>query len=345
MERLKSNLKNYFSNGPKVVFIVMLMLMCITIGITSTRKTVVVSIDNKEMKITTFRKTFSGALRANDITVGPKDKTMPALDSVVKNNDKLFIRRAVNVEVAVDGKNLNILSAEDTVKDMFDAEDIIVQDVDKVVPSLEEPLIEGEKIVVTRYETKLIKETKPVDFSTVVKKDDNMEKGATKVEQEGQTGEKQISTRIVYENGKEIARQVVSETVTKEPIQKIVAMGTLGVLTPSRGGRVLYKDSIRVKATAYSNGFRSTGKNPGDDGYGYTATGTKARRSSDGYSSVAVDPRIIPLGTRLYVEGYGYAIAEDTGGAIKGNSIDVFYDTDREAESWGVRWVNVYILK
>jgi 3D (Asp-Asp-Asp) domain-containing protein len=100
-----------------------------------------------------------------------------------------------------------------------------------------------------------------------------------------------------------------------------------------------------MKATAYTSDYASTGKSPGDYGFGRTATGTQARRNPNGFSSIAVDPRVIPYGTKLYVEGYGYAIAEDTGGAIKGNIIDVYFNSAGECSNWGVRYVNVYILK
>jgi 3D (Asp-Asp-Asp) domain-containing protein len=102
---------------------------------------------------------------------------------------------------------------------------------------------------------------------------------------------------------------------------------------------------IKAQATAYTADFDNTGKRPGEKGFGKTATGTTARRNSNGYSSVAVDPRVIPLGTKLYIEGYGYGIAEDTGGAIKGNIIDVYFDSNSECINWGRRSVNVYILK
>ncbi|MBP2032063.1 peptidoglycan hydrolase CwlO-like protein [Clostridium algifaecis] len=103
--------------------------------------------------------------------------------------------------------------------------------------------------------------------------------------------------------------------------------------TLSRGtsGSVSASKSITVNATAYS-------------GDGITASGTSTVRNSGGYSTIAVDPRVIPLGSRVYVEGYGYAVADDTGGAIKGNRIDVFFPSEAEAESWGVRSVTVYIL-
>lgn len=337
MEKLKNNINNYFSTGPKVIFIVVLLCVGITVGFYSTRKTVYVSIDGKESKIVTYKNSFKKALAVNKISVGPKDKTTPSLDSRVNNGDKINIKRAVNVEVAVDGKQLKIKSAEDTIEKMFEAENITVDDYDKVSPSKQTTLKDGIKVSVTRVKIDLVKENKAIDFAVVQKPDDNMERGMTKLLQEGQNGERQITTKIVYEDGKEIARQVVSEIVTKQPVQKIVASGTLGVLNLSRGGsKVLYNKSIKVRATAYCKA---------ETGGARTASGTSTRRNQNGYSSIAVDPRVVPLGTKVYVEGYGYAIAEDTGGAIQGNVIDLYFDSSSEMNNWGSRYVNVYFIK
>ncbi|WDC85051.1 3D domain-containing protein [Caloramator sp. mosi_1] len=101
-----------------------------------------------------------------------------------------------------------------------------------------------------------------------------------------------------------------------------------------------------MRATCYTSSYEDTGKMPGSPGFGRTATGTFARRDEDGYSTVAVDPKVIPLGTKLYIPGYGFAIAEDTGGAIKGNKIDLYFNPgSREYRTWGVRYVDVYVLK
>lgn len=80
-------------------------------------------------------------------------------------------------------------------------------------------------------------------------------------------------------------------------------------------------------------------------GHGITASGLKPVRNPDGISTIAVDPDVIPLGTKVYVSGYGLAIAADTGGAIKGNIIDVFLNTHEECISWGRRQVTVQILE
>lgn len=330
--KIKDKLKSYFSSGPKTIFVIMLILMCSTIVISSTRKNIIVSVDGKETKITTFKSTFRSALNANNIIVGPKDKTSPGLDSEIKNGSKIEITKAVKVQVEVDGKKLQIQTAEKNVEKMLEAENIGIQDFDKVSPSKDTFISDGMKIVVVRVDSKILKESQPIDYSTVVKKDENSEQGVNKTLQEGIPGEKEITTRVIYEDGKEVSKKVISETVKKQPTQKIVAMGTLGAITPSRGGRVLYTKSLSLTSTAYSGG-------------GHTASGTHVRRNNDGYSSVAVDPRVIPLGTRLYIDGYGYAVAEDTGGAIKGSKIDLYFNTYSETDNWGVRAVTVYVLK
>ncbi|MCM8710716.1 3D domain-containing protein [Clostridium sp. SYSU_GA19001] len=360
MDKLKNALKSCFSNGPKTIFILLLILIGITSIIDAAEKTVIVSIDGKETKINTYKNTFQDVLKENNIVLGPKDKTIPSLDTVLKKNDRIDIKKAVNIIVTVDGKNLEIQTAEDTVDKMFKAEGINIDNNDKVMPGKDIPIQEGLKLTVTRVESKIIEETQPIQFSTKLTNDTKLEKGKRKVLQEGQTGEKVIATNVVYEDGNEVSRTVINETVTKAPVAKVIAVGTyvapkVTKLVASRGGSGLstiasisntqIKTSFTVRSTAYTADYKSTGKRPGDPGFGRTATGTRARRDISGYSTVAVDPRVIPYGTKMYIEGYGYAIAEDTGGAIKGNKIDVFFNSNAECMQWGVRTVTVHILK
>lgn len=346
VEKIKGYFKKYFSSGPKAaIAAVSLVIILLTVVIFSTRKTIIVSVDGTDRKVTTFSSSYRKALSNNDIVVGSKDKTTPSLDSRVQNQGKIVINRAVKVQVDVDGKQLDIESPEDNIEKMLESEGIGLQELDRVSPSKDLALKDGLKVVITRVQAKEIKEVKSIDYTTIVRKDDQMEDGNNKVVQEGQSGEKETVTKIIYENGKEISRKVVSEVIKRQPIQKIVAMGTLNIYTPSRGGKVTYTESLRMRATAYNADYESTGKSPGSSGFGITASGTVAKRNTNSYSSVAIDPRVIPLGTKLYVEGYGYAVAEDTGGAIKGDRIDLFFNSRSEADNWGVKWVNVYVVK
>lgn len=109
-----------------------------------------------------------------------------------------------------------------------------------------------------------------------------------------------------------------------------VSMTTFGL---SKGVQAEVKDNydIYCSTTAYCGG-------------GTTASGLQCVRKPEGISTVAVDPSVIPLGTYMYIDGYGYAVAADTGGAIKGNKIDIYYDYEQECNNWGVRSVKVTIL-
>lgn len=344
MEKAKTCVNKYFSNGPKAAALIAAVLMLILIAVFfNMRKSVVVSIDGNDKKITTFKNTYAQALKDNGIKPGPKDKVTPSLNSRIHDNGKISIKKAVKLKINVDGKKLVVDSAEDTVYNMLKTEKIKLSNLDIVSPKRDSKLKNGLNVVVTRVKIKDIKENRPIDFETVIKKDSNMQNGSQKVLQEGQNGEKQTVTRITYNDGKQVSEKVISEAVKKQPVNKVIAMGETP-MSFSRGGSIPYQKSIKMRATAYTADYSSTGKAPGDEGFGITATGTVARRNSS-VSSVAVDPRVIPLGTKLYVEGYGYAIAEDTGGAIKGNRIDLFFNSSSEANDWGVKWVNVYVAE
>ncbi|MGY3717875.1 3D domain-containing protein [Sutcliffiella cohnii] len=99
-----------------------------------------------------------------------------------------------------------------------------------------------------------------------------------------------------------------------------------------------------VLATGYTAGYESTGKKPDHPQYGITFSGVKVRR--DLYSTIAADPRVYPIGTILYIPGYGYGVVADTGGAIKGGKIDLYYDTVEEVfQEWGKKRTDVYVVK
>ena len=117
-------------------------------------------------------------------------------------------------------------------------------------------------------------------------------------------------------------------------------MGALEKMENRKGGQSVknsngepskYSKVLTVEATAYSS------QDPGNGNY--TATGSRLKKGI-----VSVDPRLIPLGTKLYVEGYGYAVADDVGGAIKGHRIDLAYDSRSEALQFGRQTVKVYVL-
>ncbi|MBM6618699.1 3D domain-containing protein [Bacillus suaedaesalsae] len=102
--------------------------------------------------------------------------------------------------------------------------------------------------------------------------------------------------------------------------------------------------SVTVTATGYTAGVESTGKSPDHPSYGITYSGVKVKR--DLYSTIAADKSVFPIGTILFIPGYGFGVVADTGGAIKGNKLDLYYDTVQEVyEKWGKKKVEVYVIE
>lgn len=128
--------------------------------------------------------------------------------------------------------------------------------------------------------------------------------------------------------------------------RKTVGIEAMAALAPvlsanDASGSIAVQHSYDCLLTAYGPGFVSTGKRPGDPGYGITATG----RIAQPQHTIAVDPALIPLGSIVYIDGIGYRVAEDVGGAIKGRHIDVFFANDDQARLFGVKsHVKVYVF-
>ncbi|MBU3158818.1 G5 domain-containing protein [Clostridium frigoris] len=341
-----------FMTGRRIKFVIGFILVAIittsTIFVCFIRKNITVVIDGKSTNLVTYQNTFGNALKKSGISIDVKDKIDKDLNSKVQDNGVITITRAINVKVFVDNKEFNVKSAEKDVALMLNAQKIMVSPTDKISPSKETKLSSGLGITITRVNSKTIKQSKPIAFKTVIKKDNSILKSQKKVSQNGVKGVKSITLNVTYENGKEVTRKVVKETLVKQPKDKIIVQGTMPAVSFSRGSTTSREDvnsnvmkistktsgkTFSVKTTAYSS-----------SGNAYTASGKKAARNPNGYSTVAVDPSVIPLGTRLYIEGYGNAIAADTGSAIKGNFIDLYFNTNGEACNWGVKYVTVHIL-
>jgi 3D (Asp-Asp-Asp) domain-containing protein len=103
---------------------------------------------------------------------------------------------------------------------------------------------------------------------------------------------------------------------------------------------------VEVTATGYFAGKESTGKNPDHPEYGITYSGIKVKRDDKALSTIAADTSVFPLGTVLFIPGYGYGVVADTGSAIKGKKIDLYFDTkDQVYKEWGKKTVKVFIVK
>lgn len=190
---------------------------------------------------------------------------------------------------------------------------------------------DGLRVTVTRVQSKTLVERFPIPFTTKQQFTSSLRAGIRQVKQAGKKGERVKTFLEVYKNGQQSQRKKIAERVTP-PRQAVVLAGTRGMLA-SRG-HFAGRRVLDMIATGYGPGARCNGR-----WANRTASGMRP-----GYGVVAVDPRLIRLGTRLYIEGYGNAIAGDTGGAIKGARIDLGYNTYREAVRVGRKRVKVLIL-
>ncbi|MDV3428856.1 MAG: ubiquitin-like domain-containing protein [Bacillota bacterium] len=302
------------------------------------RKPVSIIIDGKKTEYITYSSTVAKLLKSKDIALGPKDKIEPSLSSKVTKGETIKIKRAQNINIFADGNEIKELTPLDTVDELLKFEGITLREKDKISPALGTKLTEGMNVNIIRVDNKLFKETKPIDFATIIKTNSSLPNTTRKIVQKGKAGVKTLTTNVIYEDGKEISRNLVSEVISAKPVDSIIVQGTYPLMPVSRGGDILpFSKVVNVRATAYWAVY----------GVGTTRTGSGrlAVRDPGGYSTIAVDRRMFPYGTKLFVEGYGFAIAADTGTAIVGNRIDVYFNTRSEACRYGSKYVKVYVLK
>lgn len=208
---------------------------------------------------------------------------------------------------------------------------------DSVVPDASTPVTEGMEVDLGVVERKVTVKKRRVQAAVKTDYTDTLNVGEIIDVEKGLDGEEEVTTESYFLNG-------------EEAFQKV--LGTK-VITPSKGARVLEGTAMRQKlyplkkraAVKKVLTLEATAYYPGPEDTWPFASGTTASGLKAAYGVVAVDRHVIPLRTKLYVEGYGYAIAADTGGAIKGKKIDLCYDTYEEAVRFGRKNVKVYILR
>ena len=300
-----------------------------------------ISVDGSQSSIWTTEKLVGKILEEANIEIAEKDIVSLNLDAEVGADKKIDIQKAFQLTLVDGQETRDVWSTSTTVANLLEKEGITLSELDRVEQPLEKVIAPGDKVAVVRVEkvTDVVEES--IDFAVEKQNDSSLLKGKEKVVTEGKVGKVSKTFEVVKENGVEVARTLQAETVVAEPVKKVVAVGTKVVTasastTTSRnnaapaGGKEFY-----VTSTAYTASCAGCS--------GITATGINLK-ANPGMKVIAVDPNVIPLGSKVWVEGYGYAIAGDTGGAIKGNKIDVFVSSKSEAYAWGRKKVLIKVL-
>jgi uncharacterized protein YabE (DUF348 family) len=285
----------------------------------------------------TTARTVGEALHEAGIILYLADNVRPALSSPVKPGANISVDRSISVFIEADGRTLHTRTHRFAAGDVLADMGISLQGLDYAEPGLEALLSDGQTIRVVRVREEMLVQQEPIPFDIHWAPDPDLEIDRQRIGQEGETGVFERRIRVRYEDGVQVGQWTEAEWMAKAPQPKIINYGTKivwhTVNTPS--GPVQYWRKFRMFATSYN--AASSGKAPDHPRYGITRLGWQMRSGI-----VAVDPRVIRLGSRVYVPGYGIGDAADTGGAIRNMRIDLGYDDDNLV-LW-YRCVDVYWL-
>ncbi len=309
----------------------------------------------KKLKVTG---TVREAIEKAGLKLKDGDEANIPLDFGVTDDVTIKVIRGFKVTLTADGKTRNVNFSGGTVKELLKKEGITISDLDITEPERNEKLSKGDTVVVKRVTFKDKDVKGKIPFETKVEYDDSKFEDEAKVKTKGKDGKKIDTVRTLYVDGEFYKTEIVKTEVTKKPVTKVVVRGSkarpggylngyvsgkriISELTPpykieldENNRPIKYKKIIRGKATAYCTGTTCS-------------TGVKAMPGR-----VAVDPREIPYGTKMYIVSsdgkwhYGYATASDTGGFIYNSNtvVDLYMRSYTDCVNFGRRNVDIYIL-
>lgn len=311
-----------------VLVAVLVATSLVVTGFASAYKKVSIVADGNTLSLSTVYNNAEDVLAQAKIQMGPQDEFRVSTPRLI-SGAVIEVFRAVPVKVIYKDKTETVITGKPTAGELAASLGFASNDC-RLNPPPDTRIAAGMAIQITRVAERIETRELVVPPPVVNQPDPGKEKGVEEVVQTGEEGLKTVTVKIRLEDGQDAGSQTVEEKVVKEPVPRIVSVGTRDTVNTSRGN-MRFREVRWMEATAY---------NPTDGApHGLTATGIPARRGI-----VAVDPDVIPLGTRVYVPGYGVALAADVGGAIVGDRIDLCMEGYDEAWAFGRRMVKVYVI-
>ena len=267
---------------------------------------------------------------------------------------EITVQRSQLVTIDNSGEQMQVSAKNETVEELLLRLGIPVNGNTEVSVPLDLEVKEDLKITISHILRSTETYTTTIPYEVSYCNDASLPMGTEAVVTQGQNGQMLCTAEVVYVDGQETSRMVVDQTVVQQPVNEVIARGTGnapvtslyceeglvigdGIITLPSGEVLTYNRTMQVTATAYSH------TDPGCDMI--TATGTTVH-----IGTVAVDPRLIAYGTRMFIVAndgsyvYGISTAEDCGSSIKGNRIDLYYPTYNECIAFGVRGCTIYFL-
>ena len=275
--------------------------------------------------------------------------TTEAVDGV----SEITVQRAQNITVRCGDNTYEVFSFGETVQSLLDRLEIPYGDEYQLDHDLTDVTSDGMEISVDHVVCNTETYTEEIPYRTAICYDDTMAAGERKTLMTGVNGQIERVANVRYVNSQEQDRTVVQETVVQKTVDEVIVEGTgknlhgKGTKAPLIGDGVIVTTDGKILKFSKSDEFKATAYTHTDSGCNMTtATGTTVRTGT-----VAVDPKIIPYGTKMFIittDGkyiYGDSVAEDCGGAIKGKRLDLYFATEQECLSFGVRDCTVYFLE
>ena len=338
-----------------------------------TSNKVLLTIDGETEEYHTTAETVGEFFQKEGLEFSKHDEITQNNAEDIRDNIEIEVEKAFPVVVknGKDDEEKLWTTGGGTVKELLKENDISYEKKDKIKPGLKKKVKEDMEISITKVKKEEEKEEESIPFDTEEEEDSSLEKGKTETKQEGKEGTVVKTYEVTYENDKEVKRKEIDEKVVEEEQNEIIAVGTKEEPKPEPKKEKKSEEKSETKSEEKSEPKAEPTKSSADSSddssssesssggkemtmeataygpdcsgcSGVSATGMNLKDSSA--KVIAVDPSVIPLGSRVWVEGYGEAVAGDTGGAIKGNRIDVLYPSESEAGSWGRKSVNVKVL-
>ena len=295
----------------KIIGVSLIFILIFGISVMATEidmKSVEITMSNGyTMTVVTTKTNVAEILRDNNIYIEEDERVNPSLESDITENQKIVITNKSEQEVQI----------------ARISESGIETSLDEILKSYS-PIIE-----------KIVVEQEVIPYETITK---DASEGAAdkknKVIQSGEDGIKEITYKVKYQNDEEIEKIKLSETIIKEPVNKIVQIQK-NVTTSRSGSTISTNGETKIfKVTAYCSCSKCCGKQTG-----ITASGTKATAGR----TVAASGQFA-FGTKLVINGNTYTV-EDRGGAIQGNRIDIYMNSHAEALAWGVKYLPVQVVE
>ena len=293
-------------------------------------QTIEISVEGQAKIISSTAATLGEALWESGIDLAAGDRISPSEDTPLNRPLIAKLESSQEITIQYAGGIIKSRTTAETVSEALSESGIALQGLDYSKPGANTPIPRDGNVQVIRVQEDLVLESDPIPYLTETQPVPDLDIDNRKIVQAGVYGLNTKRVRVRYEDDIEVSRQVESEYISQEPQSEIIGYGTQltqrTIDTPD--GRIKYWRALNMYAVSYNVSSNR--------GYG-TATGIPLAKGV-----AAIDPQYIPYGTRMYVPGYGEALAADTGGGINGRMIDLGY-LDEDYVSWH-QWVTVYFL-